>query len=130
MFELIEDNQNCIFEENIISMVKYDFAYTFVFNLKKFYFNKKINDELKEIKYIKISKSSFGTSINYNPFTKKGIDPDYKNDIIVLKEVINKILEILKYYLKNKNIGYYLYDHGYTTLKIGTYEQFINCLIN
>jgi len=129
MFESLSFNEDCIFENIILSISKSDYSIVIRLYLKNFNIDNTNITHLKEIENLKIKKSIGDTIINYTINSSSYVNYLKEEDAKQIKDILRLIFQKLKYHMENKNIGFQLNDHGYNLFKIGTYDQYIADLI-
>ena len=129
MFESLTFNEDCIFENIILSISKSDYNIVIRLYLKNFNIDNTNITHLKEIENLKIKKSIGDTIINYTINSSSYVNYLKEEDAKLIKDTLRLIFQKLKYHMENKNIGFQLNDHGYNLFKIGTYDQYIADLI-
>ena len=129
MFESLIFNEDCIFENIILSICKSEYSIVIRLYLKNFNIDKINITHLKEIENLKIKKSNNATIINYTINSSSYVNYLKEEDAKLIKDTLRLIFQKLKYYMENKNIGFQLNDHGYNLFKIGTYDQYVADLI-
>jgi hypothetical protein len=129
MFESLIFNEDCIFENIILSICKSEYSIVIRLYLKNFNIDKINITNLKEIENLKIKKSNNATIINYTINSSSYVNYLKDEDAKLIKDTLRLIFQKLKYHMENKNIGFQLNDHGYNLFKIGTYDQYIADLI-
>jgi len=129
MFESLSFNEDCIFENIILSISKSDYSIVIRLYLKNFNIDNTNITHLKEIENLKIKKSIGDTIINYTINSSSYVNYLKEEDAKLIKDTLRLIFQKLKYHMENKNIGFQLNDHGYNLFKIGTYDQYIADLI-
>ena len=129
MFESLSFNEDCIFENIILSISKSDYSIVIRLYLKNYNIDNTNITHLKEIENLKIKKSNGATIINYTINSSSYVNYLKEEDAKLIKDTLRLIFQKLKYHMENKNIGFQLNDHGYNLFKIGTYDQYIADLI-
>ena len=129
MFESLSFNEDCIFENIILSISKSDYSIVIRLYLKNYNIDNTNITHLKEIENLKIKKSNGATIINYTINSSSSVNYLKEEDAKLIKDTLRLIFQKLKYHMENKNIGFQLNDHGYNLFKIGTYDQYIADLI-
>jgi len=129
MFESLSFNEDCIFENIILSICKSDYNIVIRLYLKNYNIDNTNITYLKEIENLKIKKSNGATIINYTINSSSSVNYLKEEDAKLIKDTLRLIFQKLKYHMENKNIGFQLNDHGYNLFKIGTYDQYIADLI-
>jgi hypothetical protein len=129
MFESLSFNEDCIFENIILSISKSDYSIVIRLYLKNFNIDNTNITHLKEIENLKIKKSIGDTIINYTINSSSYVNYLKDEDAKLIKDTLRLIFQKLKYHMENKNIGFQLNDHGYNLFKIGTYAQYVEDLI-
>jgi hypothetical protein len=129
MFESLIFNEDCIFENIILSICKSEYSIVIRLYLKNFNIDKINITNLKEIENLKIKKSNNATIINYTINSSSYVNYLKDGDAKLIKDTLRLIFQKLKYHMENKNIGFQLNDHGYNLFKIGTYDQYVADLI-
>jgi hypothetical protein len=129
MFESLSFNEDCIFENIILSISKSDYNIVIRLYLKNYNIDNTNITHLKEIENLKIKKSNGATIINYTINSSSYVNYLKEEDAKLIKDTLRLIFQKLKYHMENKNIGFQLNDHGYNLFKIGTYDQYIADLI-
>lgn len=129
MFESLSFNEDCIFENIILSISKSEYSIVIRLYLKNFNIDKINIANLKEIENLIINKSNNSTIINYTINSSSSVNYLKEEDAKLIKDTLRLIFQKLKYHMENKNIGFQLNDHGYNLFKIGTYDQYIADLI-
>jgi len=129
MFESLSFNEDCIFENIILSISKSDYSIVIRLYLKNYNIDNTSITYLKEIENLKIKKSIGDTIINYTINSSSYVNYLKEEDAKLIKDTLRLIFQKLKYHMENKNIGFQLNDHGYNLFKIGTYDQYIADLI-
>jgi len=129
MFESLSFNEDCIFENIILSISKSDYSIVIRLYLKNYNIDNTNITHLKEIENLKIKKSIGDTIINYTINSSSYVNYLKEEDAKLIKDTLRLIFQKLKYHMENKNIGFQLNDHGYNLFKIGTYDQYIADLI-
>ena len=128
MFESLSFNEDCIFENIILSISKSEYSIVIRLYLKNFNIDKINITHLKEIENLKIKKSNNATIINYTINSSSYVNYLKDEDAKLIKDTLRLIFQKLKYHMENKNIGFQLNDHGYNLFKIGTYAQYVEDL--
>jgi hypothetical protein len=129
MFESLSFNEDCIFENIILSISKSDYSIVIRLYLKNYNIDNTNITHLKEIENLKIKKNNGATIINYTINSSSSVNYLKEEDAKLIKDTLRLIFQKLKYHMENKNIGFQLNDHGYNLFKIGTYDQYIADLI-
>ena len=129
MFESLSFNEDCIFENIILSISKSDYSIVIRLYLKNYNIDNTNITHLKEIENLKIKKSNGATIINYTINSSSYVNYLKEEDAKLIKDTLRLIFQKLKYHMENKNIGFQFNDHGYNLFKIGTYDQYIADLI-
>jgi len=129
MFESLSFNEDCIFENIILSISKSEYSIVIRLYLKNYNIDNTNITHLKEIENLKIKKSNGATIINYIINSSSSVNYLKEEDAKLIKDTLRLIFQKLKYHMENKNIGFHLNDHGYNLFKIGTYDQYIADLI-
>jgi hypothetical protein len=129
MFESLSFNEDCIFENIILSISKSEYSIVIRLYLKNYNIDNTNITHLKEIENLKIKKSNGATIINYTINSSSYVNYLKEEDAKLIKDTLRLIFQKLKYHMENKNIGFQLNDHGYNLFKIGTYDQYITDLI-
>ena len=129
MFESLSFNEDCIFENIILSISKSDYSIVIRLYLKNYNIDNTNITHLKEIENLKIKKSNGATIVNYTINSSSSVNYLKEEDAKQIKDILRLIFQKLKYHMENKNIGFQLNDHGYNLFKIGTYDQYIADLI-
>jgi len=129
MFESLSFNEDCIFENIILSISKSDYSIVIRLYLKNYNIDNTNITHLKEIENLKIKKSNGATIVNYTINSSSSVNYLKEEDAKLIKDTLRLIFQKLKYHMENKNIGFQLNDHGYNLFKIGTYDQYIADLI-